>query len=948
MKKTSRKHLLRTIQRSKVTFFAVAFIAAVSIAIFVGFQSASMAILHRADTYFNENNLQTLEIACANGITAEDLTAIAGWEGVTAVEGGYTAPLQLRFGGQCLPVQARSLLQNMNRPEVLEGTLPAAANEIAVEELMAMRKGVKVGDTVTLEHEGQLAEDTFTVTAIIREPAFCCVNVKDSRGKGDTGLGSNDFYVELLPEAFDPAYFSDCYTTAYVDSTVLDGIFYFDQAYADAEKAYIDRLDGSAQAQAKARYDSLMADVQQQLDEARADIDSAQKELDDAKQKVADGEKALADGKAELGQKDHDLKDAEGLIDAQLVALGMGGPYEGVVEYLPTLGPAGQALADAIIRYQTGVEQLAAARADLAKAETELADARKEITDGETELADARKEFAEAEADAADIRHETWVVSGRNDMGDVRGVQTIVDMLTGLSYAMSVVFLLVAVIICYASATRMIDEQRVLIGAQKALGAKPGEILRHYMVYNFLCGALGVILGWILGVVIVENLVLIVFKIEFFLGSIPLQFSLPAALIAGAIGMAIFLVATYVTCSKLVKLPAIDLLRGQVETQGKRRFFEGWRFYQKRSLYTRTMIKNAISDKGRMLTTIMGVVGCTSLLVSCMSLKMGIEQSSVRHFEDYFLYEYRLVADTTVGDTDEFAAALSAQGVDFTLIHDKLENFRPVGGSWDNSHVVAVRDKAGLGRFMVLEDVDSKAVITVPAEGLLVSRRCAERFGFAAGSTVELMDSKGNPVALPIAGVIEHYLPYHLFVADAAWLESVMGEETDPSVFLISGDITGLQQKVEGLPGFLSLADNSAFDANADVHTLVIAICTALSAAMALLVLLNQITMHINRKARELAVMRINGYTIGQTKAYVYKDNIILTIIGLVLGCAFGIALGYLDIRIIETGACRYVRDPNLAACLISSGIVALFAVAVNVMALRRIEKLNLTNVSSN
>ncbi len=948
MKKTSRKHLLRTIKKSKVTFFAVAFIAAVSIAIFVGFQSASMAILHRADTYFHENNLQTLEIACANGITEEDLTAIAAWEGVTAVEGGYTAPLQLKYGGQRLPVQGRSLLNSMNVPEVVEGVLPAAANEVAVEELMAMRKGVQVGDTVTLEHEGQLVEDTFTVTAIIREPAYCCVNVKDSRGKGQVGLGSNDFYVELLPEAFDPDYFSDCYTTAYVDSTVLDGIFYFSEDYYSAEKAYIDRLDAAAQDRAKTRYDSLMADVQQQLDEAQADIDSAQKELDDAKSKVSDGEKELADGKAQLANSQQELQDAAAAIDAQLTALSLGTDYDAALGALTAFGPAGQPLADAILQYKMGQIQLDTARADLVKAETELDDARKDIAEGETELADARKEFAEAEADAADIRHETWVVSGRNDMGDVRGVQTIVDMLTGLSYAMSVVFLLVAVIICYASATRMIDEQRVLIGAQKALGAKPGEILRHYMVYNFLCGILGVILGWILGVVIVENLVLIVFKIEFFLGAIPLQFSVGAALIAGAIGMAIFLVATYVTCRKLVRLPAIELLRGQVETQGKRWFFESWGVYQKCSLYTRTMIKNAISDKGRMLTTIMGVVGCTSLLVSCMSLKMGIEASSVRHFEDYFLYEYRLVVDTTTGETDDFAAALTGQGVDFTLIHDKLENFRPLGGSWDNAHVVAVNDREQLADFMVLEDVDAKAVISVPSQGLLVSRRCAERFDLEAGSTVELMDSKGNPIALPIAGVIEHYLPYHLFVADAAWLESAMGEDTDPSVFLISGDITGLQQKVEGLPGFLSLADNSAFDANADVHTLVIAICTALSAAMALLVLLNQITMHINRKARELAVMRINGYTTSQTKAYVYKDNIILTAIGLILGCAFGIALGYLDIRIIETGACRYVRDPNLTACLISSGIVALFAVVVNVMALRRIEKLNLTNVSSN
>ncbi len=920
MKRTQQKHLLKTIKKQAVTFFAVAFIAAVSIAIFQGFQSAAIAILDRADNYFNENNLQSLEIACANGITQEDLEEIAAWEGVTAVEGGYVSSVRMNLGSERISLQARSMTEGMNVPVVLEGRLPQANDEIAVEELLAKRKGVKVGDVITLEHDGELVNDSFTVVGIINEPAFCCVNVKDARGKATVGLGSNDFYMELTKDAFDADYYMDCYTVAYVDSSRLDGIYYFSEEYADAEKQYIDSLRPGAEERSQLRFEQLTSEVNEELSDAEAELQEAEQTLADAKQDFADGEK--------------ELSDAEEQISESLRQLGLSADFSQASTELEKLGAMGAPLIEDIEEYWA--------------AEAELGSGRQEITDAEAELAEAREELDRAKADAEDIRHEEWVLSGRNDMGDVRGIQTIVDMLTGLSYAMSIVFLLVSMVICYASASKMIDEQRVLIGAQKALGVKPGEIMAHFMSYNMVCGGLGVLLGWLLGVVIVENLVIFVFSVEFLLGKIPLRFCLWSALVAGGICLSIFFVATFVTCSGLSKLPAIKLLRGNEASYGKARFFESWGVYKRMNLYSRTMLKNVLNDKGRMLVTIMGVVGCTSLMVSCMSLKMGIENGSIRHFEKYFLYNHRLIVDTTAGDTGDFEELLQQQGVDYTLVHDKMENFRVDGGSWENSHLIAISDKNAVENFIYIEDIETKARIEVPDDGLLVSRRAAERFGLEAGSTVEIMDDKGQAREFRIAGVMEHYLTYHLFLTGESYYEQVMGKETDNCVFLLKGDVSALGDKAAALPGFLSLSDNSAYANNADVHSMVIAICTALSAALAVLVLLNQITMYINRKARELAVMRINGYTTKQTKAYVYKDNIVLTIIGLLLGCAFGIALGYLDIRIIETGACRYVRDPNLTACGISCLIGGVFAFIVNVVALKRIDKLNLTNVSSN
>ncbi|MBQ1172968.1 MAG: FtsX-like permease family protein [Lachnospiraceae bacterium] len=920
VKKAKTKYLLRTIKKNGVPFFAVAFIAATSIAIFLGLQSSAKAILKEVDRYFVTNRLESLEITCANGITKEDIEAIAGWEDVDAVEGGYSAMAIMDSEQEKITIQARSLLSDMNDPVILEGTLPSAPNEAAVEEKFAEEKGIQIGDEITLEHDGIFVSDTFRVTAIVNEPFFCCASIKDARGKSTQGLGSASYYIMLHKDAFDSSYYSECYTTAYVKNNALDAYYYFSDEYKEQEAAFKEKLEALGQERAQLRFDSL--------------TDDAQSEIENAQSEIADSEQELSDGESQIEENKKDLDEARKQIETQLGAMGLSQDLDIALEQLDVFGAAALPLKTSITEYQEGVDKLR-------EAEAELEDSKKELDDAKAELADAKKE-------AEDIQLKDWIISIRNDVGDVRGVKTIVDGIFGLSYSMSIIFLLVAIVVCHAAISRMIDEQRTLIGAQKALGFSSGEILNHYMLYNTLCAILGIMIGWLASVVIVEILVIHIFKPNFLLGSIALTFAWEEALLTAVICLAVFLTATYVACAKLVRLPATTLLRGEVPVNGKSYFFEKWKSYKKLNLYSKTMIKNVLSDKGRMMTTIMGVVGCISLLVICFSLKLAIENSSVLQFDRYFLYENRLVIDTSVGSREEFEQVLNEEDIDYTVIQDKLKNFRVNGGSWETAHIVAVSDFEKLADFMYVQDIQTKSTAFVPTDGILVSRKCAEKFDISEGSKVEFMDSEGNPKEFQVVGVMEHYLPYHLFVTTDSYYETAMKEETDESVFLLKGDITGLYEKVRDMDGYLSLKDNSEFERSADAVNMVIMICLVLSAVMALLVLLNQIVMHINRKARELAVMRINGYTMKETKAYVYKDNIILTLMGLLLGSGFGIVLSYVVVRIIETGANRYVRTPNIPACLYACAVGALFALIVNLIALRKIKHLNLTNVSGN
>ncbi len=196
--------------------------------------------------------------------------------------------------------------------------------------------------------------------------------------------------------------------------------------------------------------------------------------------------------------------------------------------------------------------------------------------------------------------------------------------------------------------------------------------------------------------------------------------------------------------------------------------------------------------------------------------------------------------------------------------------------------------------------------------------------------------------------MVEHYLAYNLFVISDSYYETVFGEGADESVFLLKGSIDGLYEEVKNLDGFLSIRDNSEFVGMGDVLNIIVIVCFVFAALMAVMVMLNQNVMYIEEKAKELSVMRINGFTLKETRAFVSRDNFVLTALGIVAGWILGMILGYRVLLILEVGVNHYIRTPSWKACLIAAAICGIFAWAMNALAVRRIAKLNLTNVNAN
>lgn len=894
MKKTQTIYLFRTIRKGLVSFLAVAMMAATAIAIFLGDQSAAKAILDASNRYFIENRLHNVEISSPYGITKEDIAAISQWDGVDSVEGGYSSIVlaDTGHGTGRTQVEVHALLSTMNIPVIVEGTLPRGKDEAAVEQIMADKEGIRVGDQITIEHEGQLHASTFTVTAIINQPSYCYVRGMDTRGQSEIGMGSAYYYIVLPKAAFDPSYFSGGYSTAYIKNYDLDRYHYFSDEYKQQEEIFLNQIREMGAERALLRYEAVKAAVPGQLESARAELQRQEKNLSDARE----------------------------MLSGILQMLGLPADLEAAQEKL-----------SGNTRYRDLVEQAISGFAA-----------------GEQAIAQGWAAFRQAEETAQDLPFYDWIVTGRNDIGDVRSIRISVESLYGLSYSMAIIFVIVAITVCYAAISRMISESSQLMGMQKALGFTTREIRNHFLLYSLLCGLWGALEGWVCGYAFVQTMNLRIYQTLFLIDDIPLAFAWDAALPIAAFFVALFLLSAWAACAKKAGVSATELLRGETAQRDRTFRFENLKIYQRLRLYTKTMIKNAVVDKSRMLTTVMGVAGCTTLLVISFTLLLAIRNSESIQFENYFLYENRLVIDSRKTDGSAFAAVLEEQGIANTRIMDKLKLCRETGGEWSGAHVVAVSDGEALKDFMMLEDPYTRQILDVPDSGALVSLRCAETFGLEIGSELEVLGSDGQPRKIPVSGIIEHYLSYNLIVMSDEGYAAIFGQPADECVFLLKGNVDGLYEQVKDLDGFLSLRDNSEYTGIGDVLNIIVIICFVFAALMAVLVMLNQNVMHINQKAKELSVMRINGFTLRETKAFVSKDTFFLTVLGILAGWVLGVVLGHWVLLILEVGVTHYIRTPSLPACLIAAGICGSFAYVMNKIAVRRIHSLNLTNVNAN
>ena len=652
------------------------------------------------------------------------------------------------------------------------------------------------------------------------------------------------------------------------------------------------------------------------------------------------------------------------VVDDSLAQLDKG--LKGIADYragAAALSAASARLAEASRQIEEGEQQLADAKKKLAQAKRDyaagtqkLAQARQDIADGEQTLAENTRLLADAQAELEDfVRYEQWTVQIRTDNPSVATAKFYAQSSRRLCYSMALLFVFVGLMVCFTSITRSINESQTIAGVQKALGFRSREILAHYMAYSLLAAAIGVLVGYALGFFGIESVVNDAYAKLYVIGAITNVYVVPEALVIAVVELALIALATWLPCRKLLRRPAVELLKGENYAGGRTRFYEKWRVWQRMSLYTQTTVNNLMNDGARIIATLVGITGCTALIVMSLSLRSSILSTPVRHFERIWIYDASLVSDTAVpGGHQALEQVLDESGADYTSVRREAVYIRDETGTLNQADLIVPEDAEDLRAFIHLDDYRTGRSLSLTDDGVIVSYTYAKHYGLKAGDTLHLLDTAGRSHDCVVSGISQHYLSSMQVVMTPSCYQHLMGWAAQSNTLYLrygAADRNAVAQKLQTTEGYFSLTDESAkwiakFQEFSGSVMLVVYIGLSLSVTMALLVLLNLNIVCVNEKTNELVVMRINGFSIRAVKAYLYRDNIVLTALGILGGVGIGLALGRCVLEILQKIGDNFYTTPNLTDCLIGAGLAALFSLATNLIALRRVNTLSVSDLS--
>ena len=535
-----------------------------------------------------------------------------------------------------------------------------------------------------------------------------------------------------------------------------------------------------------------------------------------------------------------------------------------------------------------------------------------------------------------------WIVLDSRGNTSFVQLNTSSKNLASLQMTFSMLFVVIGALVIYATVSKMVDEQRTLVGVTKALGFFNREVFAKYLLFGLLATVLGTFLGILLARFWIEGFVLNGYNIYFTIDLRQPRMFLKPTLIVILGGVFLAVAAVTFACLRLVRMPAIRLMQAPVP-KGRNKTVRTQKHVL--SLYSRLVLLNIRTDIKRVLVTVVSVAGCCTLVVIGFTLKYSIDKCMEKQYTEVVQYDGRIRVDYA-GDVEE---ELISSGVEYVPLYDGNVTFRI--RDVDMGELLC-GDIAAIETMFRLNDWQTGEPLAPTDEGIYIQRRLAEIYDLTVGSEFEMTLNGTQTITVRVAGVFENYLGRTMAMSPG-YYEALCGETPQSNAFFVRfGDVDreALLSELDETLGFVehTPADEgkAMFKAATSVINAVVALFIFMAAVMAGVVLLNLTNIYILQKKRELTVMRINGFTTREVIAYVTRETVITTILGIILGLIFGSAIGYRIVRALEQSFYRLERSICFSGWLYAAIMTVFFTVIVNIIALRKVKDLKLTDVA--
>lgn len=614
---------------------------------------------------------------------------------------------------------------------------------------------------------------------------------------------------------------------------------------------------------------------------------------------------------------------------------------------------AGQAQLDA--QRKNAQEQLDAARSQLDSGAQELVDGRAQLEAARAEFARQRADALAAIADARDqiasIDDAAWYVQDRESLASYSSVESDAGSIEAIGTALPVVFFVVAVLISLTTMTRMVEEERGLIGLYKALGYGRGRILSKYVVYASAACLAGGVAGNILGFVVLPLILFTIFSTMYALPAFHLSFDVAYALVSVGLFAVGIVGATALTCRRELAEQPATLMRPKAPKAGSRILLERiaplWR---RLSFLSKVTARNIFRYKRRFLMTVFGIAGCTALLVCGFGIRDSVVALSGKQYGQAGVTRYDLMLVTSAADLEDVAAELDADAQVTSFVPARVDSLTvEYSGSKDSVTLVVVPDDADLADYVALAD-DSGAAVDLADSGAVITKNAEQVLHFSPGDTLHVQDATLHEADVEVGAVVMNYLGNTLYMTQSAY-ERAFGQKSGLNGLLVKLGGTDEQkiafsEKVSAGARTLSAVSTAKltrdFSSAFTLINTVVYVVIVLAAALSFTVVFTLSNTNISERERELATIKVLGFRPREVHTYINKETLLLTGLGVV----FGLPGGYLLAR----GLTWILRMPSLyfdttvawSSYAISAALAFVFTIAVSLLTNRSLDRVDM------
>ena len=892
MKKSVFKDFIREIKGSLGRFFAIMAIVAIGVAFFAGITASSSDMKHSSDSYYDEYNMNDIRILSSIGLTADDMDEISKVDGVKAVYGANTQDVLVNYDGKenvahvsSIPVGKSSDDDSyINQLRIKDGRLPENDKECVVK-YEDTRKSMQVGDVITFKSGTEddisdtFKDSEYTVVGIVYSPCYVSYDL------GSSGIGNGHIsYCIYVP---DDEFKNDYYTEGYA---IIDGAKELD-TYSDEYKTMMDKYTDDIKGISKDRLDIRKQNIKDEY--AKAKEEKREEILGTIRQNVVD------------------------TITKHYETYYPGMDVSAMIE--PYVTPA----------YEKAVLQF----------------------DFESVYAEYDKMMEETLADSDDWE---WYVLTRESSYSFRDYESSANRMKAIATVFPLFFIIVAGLVCLTTMTRMVEEQRGLIGTYKALGYGKGTIALKYVSYALAASLVGGIIGCIIGLRLFPYIIYDSWNIIYQLPSITYASHALLSVVAVLSLVLVTLIATLYSCYyELSEEPSV-LMRPKAPKSGKKILLEHTFIWKHMSFTRKVTMRNIFLYKKRFFMTVIGIAGCGALITAGFGIKDSVQSiidnqyGQIIHYDDILVFNNNADTESIKNVADNIAK--DEYYKDSLMDYAYTSDVKVSGQSDDYStEITVVSNEQDYKDFVTFRSRKDKSELELTDSGVIITEKLAKDLSVKAGDTILIQDDNNKQVSVNVTGVMEMYINNYIFMT-SDYFNQVFGYTPDNNRIL--GKLTGDDETVQAAIGDRYLTDSSVksltfvkanisrFENMIQSLDLVTWVLIISAGMLAFVVLYNLTNVNISERIREIATIKVLGFYDTEVGEYVYRENIILTLIGGVFGLLLGVALHSYIMTTIELDGVMFGTKINISSFLISYGITILFSLLINLIMYPSLKKI--------